>query len=125
VQTIAPQATEDDMVKMGQAFRRLNALWRASNIMASNFDLRQRLVEVLDLVIEILGADRGFVMLREPGTHNLNVKVAREMGRELEASSPSMGIAGRAAIDGEPVLMNDQQRAMNSPRGRASSRAPS
>lgn len=107
-QTVAPPATGDDMVKMGQAYRRLNALWRASNIMASNFDLRQRLVDVLDLVIELLGADRGFVMLREPGTHNLNVKVAREMGRELEASSPSMGIAGRAAIDGEPVLMNDR-----------------
>lgn len=109
VQTIAPQTTEEEMLKMGQAFRRLNALWRASNIMSSNFDLRQRLTSVLDLVTEILGADRGFVMLREPGTHNLNVKVAREMGRELEASSPSMGIAGRAAIDGEPVLMNDQR----------------
>lgn len=109
VQTIAANATQEDVVKMGQAFRRLNALWRASNIMASNFDLRQRLVSVLDLVIEILGADRGFVMLREPGTHNLNVKVAREMGRELEASSPSMGIAGRAAIDGEPVLMNERR----------------
>lgn len=106
--TIAPQANEDEMMKMGRAFRRLNALWRASNIMASDFDLRQRLVSVLDLVIELLGADRGFVMLREPGTHNLNVKVARAMGRELEASSPSMGIAGRAAIDGEPVLMNDR-----------------
>jgi len=109
LQTVTPQATEEDMVKMGQAFRRLNALWRASNIMSSNFDLRQRLISVLDLVTEILGADRGFVMLREPGTNNLNVKVAREMGRELEASSPSMGIAGRAAIDGEPVLMNDQR----------------
>lgn len=108
IKTIAPQANEDEMMKMGRAFRRLDALWRASNIMASDFDLRQRLVSVLDLVIELLGADRGFVMLREPGTHNLNVKVARAMGRELEASSPSMGIAGRAAIDGEPVLMNDR-----------------
>lgn len=107
--TIAPQATEEDVMKMGRAYRRLDALWRASNIMSSNFDLRQRLVDVLDLVINLLGANRGFVMLREPGTHNLNVKVAREMGRELEASSPSMGIAGRAAIDGEPVLMNERR----------------
>lgn len=109
LRTIAPDQNEDEMMKMGRAFRRLDALWRASNIMSSNFDLRQRLVSVLDLVIELLNADRGFVMLREPGTHNLNVKVAREMGRELEASSPSMGIAGRAAIDGEPVLMSDQR----------------
>jgi len=32
--------------------------------------------------------------------------VARQMGQDLQAESPSMGIAGRAAIDGEPVLMN-------------------
>lgn len=107
--TIAPQATEEDVMKMGRAYRRLDALWRASNIMMSNFDLRQRLVAVLDLVVQLLEANRGFVMLREPGTTNLNVKVARQMGRELEASSPSMGIAGRAAIDGEPVLMNEQR----------------
>jgi len=109
MRTAVPVATADDVEKMGRAYRRLDALWRASNIMASDFDLRDRLVRMLDLVIELLGADRGFVMLREAGTHNLNVKVAREMGRELEASSPSMGIAGRAAIDGEPVLMNERQ----------------
>lgn len=103
-------ATPEEIVKMSRAYRRLAALHKASQIMASGFDLRERLAQVLDMVMEIMEADRGFVMLREEGTNNLNVKVAREMGRELEASSPSMGIAGRAAIDGEAVLMLDSQK---------------
>ena len=103
------EASPDAIVKMSRAYRRLAALHKASQIMASGFDLRERLAQVLDMVMETMEADRGFVMLREDGTNNLNVKVAREMGRELEASSPSMGIAGRAAIDGEAVLMVDSQ----------------
>jgi len=101
------EASHDQIVKMSRAYRRLAALHKASQIMASSFDLRERLARVLDMVMETMEADRGFVMLREEGTNNLNVKVAREMGREMEASSPSMGIAGRAAIDGEAVLMAD------------------
>lgn len=103
------EASPEAIVKMSRAYRRLAALHKASQIMASGFDLRDRLAQVLDMVMETMEADRGFVMLREEGTNNLNVKVAREMGRELEASSPSMGIAGRAAIDGEAVLMVDSQ----------------
>lgn len=108
VKTPPPQATPEDVVKMGQAFRRLASLYKASQVMASHFDLTRRLSDLLDIAIEVTGAERGFIMLREEGTRNLNVKVARRMGGELEASSPSMGIAGRAAIDGDPVLMRNR-----------------
>lgn len=108
-QTVAePSATSDEIVKMARAYRRLSALHKASQLMASNFDLNKRLAQVLDLGLEVMEAERGFVMLREAGSSNLIVKVARGMGRDLEADSPSMGIAGRAAIDGEPVLMADR-----------------
>lgn len=101
-------ASQDEIFKMSRAYRRLSALFRASQAMASNFDLNTRLTQLLDTVMEVMEAERGFVMLREEGTTNLTVKVARGMGRDLEASSPSMGIAGRSAIDGEPVLMADR-----------------
>jgi adenylate cyclase len=104
----APSATPEDLQKMGRAYRRMASLYKASQVMASNFDLNRRLSTVLDIVMEVMGAERGFVMLREEETHNLTVKVAREMGQDLQASSPSMGIAGRSAIDGEPVLMLDR-----------------
>lgn len=103
-----PGVTQDEIVKMARAYRRLSALHKASQLMASNFDLNKRLAQVLDLGLEVMEAERGFVMLREAGSSNLIVKVARGMSRDLEAGSPSMGIAGRAAIDGEPVLMADR-----------------
>jgi len=104
--TPEPAALSDDFKKMARAYRRLSALHEAGQlVMSTDFDLRTRLSNMLDKVIELLEADRGFVMLRNGQSDTLTVKVAREMGRELEASSPSMGIAGRAAIDGHPVLM--------------------
>ena len=102
------QITAEEVQKMGRAYRRLAALYQASQVMASAFDIENRLSRLLDVVIEVMEAERGFVMLCDPATNTLSVKVARQMGRELEASSPSMGIAGRAAIDGEPVLMADR-----------------
>lgn len=104
---VTPEATPDDVLAMSRAYRRLDALYRASKHIASEFDLDQRLAHLLDLAIEVMEAERGFVMLRDEKSDELNVRVAREMGRDLEASSPSMGIAGRAAIDGEPAFMEN------------------
>ncbi len=102
-----PVPNAEEMVRIGRAYRRMAALLKANQVMASNFDLNKRLSAALDTVLEVLEADRGFVMLRDEKSNALRVKVAREMGRDLEASSPSMGIAGQAAIDGESVLMAD------------------
>ncbi len=102
-----PVLSPDDIVRMGRAYRRLSALHKANQVITSNFDLQTRLSDMLDTIMEVLQADRGFVLLRDEKTQALHAMVARQMGRELGASSPSMGIAGRAAIDGEPVLMSD------------------
>ena len=105
--------SEEDLVAMSRAYRRLDALYRASRLIASEFDLAKRLSDVLDTAVEVMGAERGFIMLRDDFTGGLAVSVAREMGRELKASSPSMGIASRAAIRGEPVLMTDREKGRN------------
>lgn len=107
--TPPPVLSPDDIVRMGRAYRRLSALHKANQVITSNFDLQTRLSDMLDTIMEVLQANRGFVMLRDEKTQALRVMVARQMGRELNASSPSMGIAGRAAIDGEPVLMTDSE----------------
>jgi len=101
----APSLSKDDVLRMGRAFRRLDALYKATKVIVSEFDLHNRLSAVLDTAIEVMGAQRGFIVLRNESDDTLKVSVAREMGRELHASSPSMGIAGRAATSGEPVLM--------------------
>ena len=103
--TPTPQTTPEDVLNISRAYRRLSALYRASEFISSEFDLQKRLSNVLDKVIEVMEADRGFVLLKDEYSNKLHVSVAREMGQDLAASSPSMGIAGQAAIDGEPILM--------------------
>ncbi len=104
----AAAPTGEEIARIGRAYRRLAALHRANQVMTSNFDLNKRLADMLDTIIDVIEADRGFVLLSDERSRTLQVKVAREMGRELEAASPSMGIAGQAAIDGEAVLMADR-----------------
>ena len=105
--TPPPQTAPEDILTMSRAYRRLAALYRASKLIASEFDLPKRLSKVLDTAIEVMEADRGFVLLQDESSNKLRVSVAREMGQDLAAASPSMGIAGQAAIDGEPVLMSN------------------
>ncbi len=101
-------ATEMDIMKMGRAYRRLAALHKAGQVMASNFDLDNRLGNVLDLTIEVLDANRGFVVLRE-ADGELKVRVARQMATEISTGSPSMGIARQVVEHDEPVLMVNRQ----------------
>jgi adenylate cyclase len=101
--------SRSEVITMGRAYRRLEALYDVSKTIASDFDLDKRLAAVLDTVIDALEADRGFIMLHDDDSGGLKVRIARQMGEELEASSPSMGIAGRAAIDGEFVMMKDSE----------------
>jgi adenylate cyclase len=103
----APAASAEELLDMSRAYRRLEALFRVSKHIASEFDLDKRLAAVLDTVMEVLEAERGFVVLRKDDSDEIRVTVARGMGQELESGAPSMGIARRAAIDGEPVLMVD------------------
>jgi len=97
-----------DIKKLTRTYRRLDALYKATQIMGSAHHLDSKLEQVLDLVIEVLGAERGFILLKDENKNTLVTKVARAMGSGLEANSPSMGIAGKSAIDGEPVLMIDR-----------------
>lgn len=97
-----------DIKKISRSYRRLEALYKATQIMSSAHHLDSKLSQVLDLVIEVLGAERGFILLKDETKNALVTRVARAMGAGLEASSPSMGIASRSAVDGEPVLMMDR-----------------
>ena len=103
----AAQIADVETGKMQRAFRRLNALYKATQLIASDFDVQKRVTHVLDLAMEVTHADRGFLMMNEEGSEELLVKVAREMGHELSSSSPSMGVAQLAALNGEPLLMAD------------------
>ena len=105
---VQPLLSQEELVRMSRAYRRLEALHKAHQVIISNFDLNKRLTDMLETIMNLLQAKRGFVLLREEKNDMLRAIVSLQMGLDLNASSPSMGIAGRAAIDGEPVLMHDR-----------------
>ena len=103
------QPNDSAIRKMSHAYRRLEALYKATKLIASEFDLQRRLESVIDAAIAVMEADRGFVMLYNDETQALEVRVVRGMGHETESSTPSMSIANRAAETGEPVLVKSAQ----------------
>lgn len=105
--TLGADHTPEELVRISRAYRRLAALFEVSKLMSGNFDLDDRLQLVMDRILEVMDADRGFIVLKDAHTGYLTLRIARQMGQDLQSSSPSMGIAGRAAIDGHPVLMTD------------------
>jgi len=103
-------ATEPDAAlrAAGRAYRRLNALYVACRVAATaEFDLTRRLEEIMDAVMQVTEADRGFLMLRDDQTGAMTACVARAMGGDMADGSPSMSVANRAAESGEPVLVAD------------------
>ncbi len=99
-------ATEQD-----QELARLYALVDMGKVINSSLDLTTVLNEVMDTIISLTGAERGFLMLSNR-TGVLEFRVARNMARETleeEEFSISSTIANRVAEQGEPVLTTNAQ----------------
>ncbi|HET7145414.1 MAG TPA: HD domain-containing phosphohydrolase [Anaerolineales bacterium] len=91
------------------------ALVGVGSVINSSLGLKQVLEEVMDRLIALMGAERGFLMLREP-SGELNVRIARGIDREdlnKEAFAVSNTIVRRAIETGEAILTTNAQ---NDPR---------
>jgi len=99
--------TDEMLIAAGRAYRRLNALYTACRVAVSDFELTKRLEQIMDAVMEVTDADRGFLMLRDEASGEMIACVARAMGSDIAEGSPSMSVANRAAEIGEPVLVAD------------------
>ncbi|MFQ6101982.1 MAG: PP2C family protein-serine/threonine phosphatase [Anaerolineae bacterium] len=90
---------------------RLALLYRLSQTFNSSLDLDEVLNRVMDEVIAVTRAERGFVMLREAdGT--LVFRVARGMDQNTIDDPQfhiSRGVAERVAREGQPILTSDAQ----------------
>jgi len=104
---VGDASPEDALLAAGRAYRRLNALYVTCRVAASDFDFMKRLEEIMDAVMKVTEADRGFLMLRDEETGKMTACVARAMGGDIANGSPSMSVADRAAETGEPVLVAD------------------
>lgn len=90
----------------------LRALQTISGTINSSLDLPEVLRQVMDAIIELTGAERGFLMLSDEESGALEVQVARNMDREtIERSSfdISRSIVQRVARSGEPVVTINAQ----------------
>lgn len=92
---------------LGRAYQRLAALYEASKLIISSFDLKTRLDMIMDTALNVLGAERGFIILQDEETLQLEVKVARKMGLDLHEESPSMSIANEVFSRGQPLSTPD------------------
>jgi sigma-B regulation protein RsbU (phosphoserine phosphatase) len=90
---------------------RLAMLYRLSQAFNSSLDLNEVLNRVIDQVIEILHAERGFIMLFQPD-NAFSFSVARGLNRETidqPQFQVSQSVVQRVAKDGQPILTSDAQ----------------
>ena len=91
---------------------RLALLYRVSQTFNSSLDLDKVLNRVMDEVIAIMSAERGFVMLRDEDG-SLDFRVARGMDRSMIGDPEfqiSRGVVEQVAQEGQPMLTSDAQR---------------
>lgn len=90
---------------------RLHALADTASVINSSLDLTTVLNEVMDTIVRLTGAERGFLMLKEE-KGDLQIRIARNMDRESLDSSAfhvSRTIIGQVAESGDPVVTTNAQ----------------
>lgn len=93
------------------SLNRLETLYQVSQALGSTLDLDTLLNEVIDQVIAVTGAERGFLMLGDE-SDELQFRVARGIDHEtIEAPEfqVSRGVLERVAEDKDPLLTMDAQ----------------
>ncbi len=92
--------------KQQTAAGRFEALYNVSRVLGSSLDLQVVLDQVMDAIIQLSGAERGFLMLRDDDG-GLSVKVARNLDRQTlrgEEFKFSRTIANQVLDEGQPIL---------------------
>ncbi|HLF02995.1 MAG TPA: GAF domain-containing protein, partial [Anaerolineales bacterium] len=106
LERLSRSATEQEHERV-----QLQALASIGSVVNSSLDLTTVLNEVMDTIIKLTGAERGFLMLKN-ASGGLDFRIARNVDREtLQASSfeISRTIVDRVARTGEPVVTTNAQ----------------
>ena len=91
---------------------RLAALYNVSQVLGTSLDLDQVLNQVMDAVIDLSGAERGFLMLLEGEQKELSLRAARDIDHatlERKDMEVSRTIIQSVVEKGEGVLSTDAQ----------------
>ncbi len=81
-------------------------------ILNASLDLKERLQNLLEMVIRLLEADRGSIMLLDEKKDELEVVISRGLSREARDARIRVGegIAGWVARNREPLILHDAVR---------------
>jgi signal transduction histidine kinase len=91
---------------------RLAALYRVSNMMGTSLDLDDVLTQVMDAVIGLTGAERGFLMLKDQDTEDWRLRAARNFSQESLGSNDmevSQTVLNTVMAGGQGVVTTDAQ----------------
>lgn len=91
---------------------RLAALYDVSSQLGASLDLSEVLNQVMDAIIQLTGAERGFLMLYDEVTGELRTEAARNVDQEtIEGQSMQISrtVLQRAATTGQNILTNNAQ----------------
>lgn len=90
---------------------RLAALYRVSHSLGNTLNLDEVLNQVMDAVIDLTGAERGFLMLLDTDTHELHLRAARDFEHETlqRKDAVSRTVLEMVVQSGNPVLTTDAQ----------------
>ncbi len=89
---------------------RLARLYTVSRLLGTSIDLQAVLEQVMDAIIQLTHAERGFLMLLEDG--KLNIRVARNFDQETldkDASGVSQTVTNRVLETGTAVITTNAQ----------------
>lgn len=91
---------------------RLSALYDVSSQLGKSLDLNEVLSQVMDSIIHLTNAERGFLMLYDETSGQLATKAARNVDQktiEGEAMNISRTVVERAVASGEGILTSNAQ----------------
>lgn len=89
--------------------KELRTLYQISQVLNMIHDTTELLERIMDLAIETMGAERGFLVLKDHNSGELQVKVARNMARETiaDVQEISQSVVKKVIDDGKPILARD------------------
>jgi len=92
--------------------QQLRALARTTALVSSSLDLGEVLTGVMDTVIALAGAERGYLVLRDEDSGEMAFRIARNLDRQTIDESGfivSQSIVSQVAQTGTPIITTDAQ----------------
>ncbi|MCS7070136.1 MAG: GAF domain-containing protein, partial [Anaerolinea sp.] len=100
------RSIEDEAIEIGQ----LQALAETYAMINSSLDVDTVLAQALDEIIALTGAERGFILLYSPQSDALDLRIARGMDGQADASEMSSTVVREVIATGKPILTNNASR---------------